>query len=162
MAQCLVPSWIKSNMWQITWIFLPSYSSSICLFSHFLLLNIVIPKYCDCFRQILYQILYHYFQDCHHITCTNAFEGQSWKQACLCLSLDCLLWLTIKPVNNILVKSWNTYLSIYHLNFMFAVFPRQPRREGGGYKLPPSTTNIHCFFLAHTFISGSLACGRMS
>ena len=43
-----------------------------------------------------------------------------------------------------------------------SVFPRQPRREGGGYKLPPSTTNIHCFFLAHTFISGSLACGRMS
>ena len=100
MAQCLVPSWIKTNMWQITWIFLPSYSSSIWL-SIF-----TFSKYCNCFRQILYD----YFQDCHHITCTNAFEGQAWKQACLCLSLDYLLWSTIKPVNNILVKSWNTLI----------------------------------------------------
>ena len=100
MAQCLVPSWIKTNMWQITCIFLPSYSSSIWL-SIF-----TFSKYCNCFRQILYD----YFQDCHHITCTNAFEGQAWKQACLCLSLDYLLWSTIKPVNNILVKSWNTLI----------------------------------------------------
>ena len=32
----------------------------------------------------------------------NAFGGQSWKQACLRLSLDCLLRSNIKDVNNIL------------------------------------------------------------
>ena len=140
MAQCLVPSWIKTNMWQITWIFLPSYSSSIWL-SIF-----TFSKYCNCFRQILYD----YFQDCHHITCTNAFEGQSWKQACLCLSLDCLLWLTIKPVNNILVKSWNTYWLIEPMQLW------QPDNKNHTNPTHPTCQSvlIHLFSMVPLFLTG--------
>ena len=38
---------------------------------------------------------------------TNTTEGQAWKQASLCLSLDCSLWstITLYVINNMYVKN---------------------------------------------------------
>ena len=54
-SQCLVPSWIKTNMWQITCIFHPLLQQQ-HLIVYFLILSIFsfsfsIPKYCNCFAK---------------------------------------------------------------------------------------------------------------
>ena len=66
--------------------------SFLILFNYFLIffLNIV-------------WIQYHCIKKYCPKTSTNEYWGQSWKQACLCLSLDRTMWLNIKHVNNMLV-----------------------------------------------------------
>ena len=74
-------------------------------------LNIVVPLNIVVSLNIVFDII-EYFP----AICTNTTEGQAWKQASLCLSLDCSLWstITLYVINNMYVK--NPEINIDWLN----------------------------------------------
>ena len=108
-AQVLVPFLVKTRFEQQSIFFLPSYSSSVFFIplNIVIYLNIVVPLNIVVSLNIVFDII-EYFP----AICTNTTEGQAWKQASLCLPLDCLLWstITMSVINNMFVKqSWNKY-----------------------------------------------------
>ena len=91
-AQMLVPSLVKNRFEQQSLFFLPSYSSSVFVQLNIVIhLNIVVPLNIVVSLNIVFWIMYFDIIEYFLAISTNTHEGQAWKQASLCLSLDCLV-----------------------------------------------------------------------
>ena len=125
-AQMLVPFLVQTRFEQQSIFFLPSYSSSVFVPLNIVIyLNIVVPLNIVVSLNIVFWILYFDIIEYFPAICTNTAEGQAWKQASLCLPLDCLLWstITMSVINNMYVKqSWNKYWLIDWLTKDFRVW----------------------------------------